>query len=67
VCSSDLLPCGLVYIALAGSFAATGILESALFMAAFGTGMVVLYQSYRQATLLSGKPSWRLIVLVMKW
>jgi uncharacterized protein len=37
---NGLLPCGLVYIALAGSFAAGGVLESGLYMAAFGFGTV---------------------------
>lgn len=37
---NGLLPCGLVYIALAGSFAAGGVSESGLYMAAFGFGTV---------------------------
>lgn len=51
---NGLLPCGLVYIALAGSFAATGILESALFMAAFGIGTIPMMASiYFSKNLLS--------------
>ncbi|MDX9791081.1 MAG: sulfite exporter TauE/SafE family protein [Candidatus Kapaibacterium sp.] len=37
---NGLLPCGLVYIALAGSFASGGIIESGLYMTAFGIGTV---------------------------
>jgi sulfite exporter TauE/SafE len=37
---NGLLPCGLVYIALAGSFASSDIYLSALYMAAFGFGTV---------------------------
>jgi sulfite exporter TauE/SafE len=37
---NGLLPCGLVYIALAGSFAASGLFESGMYMAAFGMGTV---------------------------
>lgn len=37
---NGLLPCGLVYIALAGSFASGGVVESGLYMAAFGFGTV---------------------------
>lgn len=51
---NGLLPCGLVYIALAGSFAATGIFESALFMAAFGIGTIPMMASiYFSKNLLS--------------
>ena len=49
---NGLLPCGLVYIA--GSFAATGIFESALFMAAFGIGTIPMMASiYFSKNLLS--------------
>lgn len=37
---NGLLPCGLVYIALAGSFASTDLLTSTLYMSAFGIGTV---------------------------
>jgi uncharacterized protein len=36
--SNGLLPCGLVYLAIAGSLSTTSIGESMLFMASFGTG-----------------------------
>ncbi|OQP61004.1 hypothetical protein A3860_04585 [Niastella vici] len=36
--ANGLLPCGLVYLAIAGSLTTTGIGESILFMASFGTG-----------------------------
>jgi hypothetical protein len=36
------LPCGLVYVALAGALAAGGILEGVLYMAAFGLGTIPL-------------------------
>jgi len=37
---NGLLPCGLVYIALAGSLAVAGSLEGALYMALFGIGTI---------------------------
>jgi sulfite exporter TauE/SafE len=36
--ANGLLPCGLVYLAIAGSLSTTGIGESMVFMAAFGSG-----------------------------
>jgi sulfite exporter TauE/SafE len=36
------LPCGLVYVALAGALAAGGLLEGVLYMAAFGIGTIPL-------------------------
>ncbi|WP_211092258.1 sulfite exporter TauE/SafE family protein [Chitinophaga eiseniae] len=35
---NGLLPCGLVYLAIAGAIATGGVLQGALFMAAFGAG-----------------------------
>ena len=44
---NGLLPCGLVYFALAGSFATAGVLSGSLYMALFGLGtlpmMIVVY------------------------
>ncbi|MBX3044595.1 MAG: sulfite exporter TauE/SafE family protein [Candidatus Kapabacteria bacterium] len=52
---NGLLPCGLVYIALAGSFAADGVLTAGLYMAAFGVGtvpmMALLYFSKNLLTI----------------
>ncbi|MEQ1747691.1 MAG: sulfite exporter TauE/SafE family protein, partial [Saprospiraceae bacterium] len=39
---NGLLPCGMVYVALAGSVATTAGLEGGLFMAAFGAGTLPL-------------------------
>jgi sulfite exporter TauE/SafE len=39
---NGLLPCGLVYIALAGAVATTSVVKSSLFMAAFGLGTLPL-------------------------
>ena len=39
---NGLLPCGLVYIALTGSFATTSLEDGALYMAAFGIGTLPL-------------------------
>jgi sulfite exporter TauE/SafE len=36
--ANGLLPCGLVYLAIAGSLSTTSVGESVLFMASFGTG-----------------------------
>jgi sulfite exporter TauE/SafE len=36
--ANGLLPCGMVYLAIAGALSTTGISESVLFMAAFGAG-----------------------------
>ena len=42
---NGLLPCGLVYMALAGAVATTSVLKSSLFMAAFGLGTLPLMWS----------------------
>ena len=42
---NGLLPCGLVYIALAGAVATTSVIKSSLFMAAFGLGTLPLMWS----------------------
>ena len=39
---NGLLPCGLVYMALAGAVATTSVVKSSLFMAAFGLGTLPL-------------------------
>ena len=36
--ANGLLPCGMVYLAIAGALSTTGIEESVLFMSAFGSG-----------------------------
>lgn len=52
---NGLLPCGLVYIALAGAFASGSVLSSGLYMAAFGVGtvpmMATLYFSKNMLTI----------------
>ncbi len=36
--ANGLLPCGMVYLAIAGALSTTGVEQSVLFMAAFGSG-----------------------------